>query len=436
MYRRIMIWLLFMILIHGHGLAQQFSAIQSPNPILDPPLTANASAWTATTSDSLSWSRWKLGSFRAGACTTATWTGGKGICFNVGASGDNYGEAVSPSPYFTLAPKTVYRIRARMNSSQMTGGHTPLWDLSLINDEKSGHVLYAMDSFYLDNEGSANAVLSSLDGSWVTIYWTPCAVQTWQWNNYFASPSRTASLDARLKFRVLDLDSSGLFARNQFGLICLQELLIDSIPIGKLAASGPALVNITRLASSSGGHGNVQVTTAMGNAKVVYQNGAVTITPGGAGTALDGTKNDMVQIVPTSSTTSGPFSPDRWPIAWKTGKIYKLEADLSAPDTAGAAHPWDTLWMSMESPTNEVLTESTMTADMGVGSPKTGTPQTYTFFYCGMNETLSRVPGLHYLRWRLRFGNSAALNFPAGEKTNTGGVRVHGIRVYSVNAGI
>lgn len=388
---------------------------------------------------------WKISEGPFGNVTTHTWpASGTGICLEVAKNGENYASVASPMEFLTLSPNSLYKIRLTINSSQIAPGHTPFWDIVIENAYdpvlKKGLNLYAMDAFFLDNVGGANSIIGTTSGTEVTLYWAPAAVNTPQFNNTKTgafSPTYSANKDARVRFRVMDVDSNAALINDQkYGAICLMNICISSIPMSKLNEVS-TLVDITNPASNAAkpaGTGNMEVHSYLG-ASVVFSGGALTITPNGAGVS-----NELVTVTPSASTDGGmnpayPFTnmADEWPIPWLSNKLYEMTVDLSAPTAADEAHPFDVIWLGMDTPTNEVNCESYVTSVKGIASPKVGTPQSYTFFYNTQNETLSSYAQLHFLRWRLRFGNSTAVNFPNfTDLTNTGAVRIHRVRVRQV----
>lgn len=398
--------------------------------------------------------------------TSKTWSDGKGICFEVATTGSNFGSMASKMGFVTLVDNMVYRIRAKMNCSQATPGKTPFWDFILENwngDAAQSMNLYGMDNFYLDNEGGANAVVSKALGTEVQMIWAPAAFQTNQWRNttdgiYAVNPLPPAGngkdyhlrKNAQLRFRVLDVDSNVALLNNQkSGSICLQSVILETCPVSrKVYTSGPnanpATAPIYEVIQPKAAHnkpvtedpvkGNMQCSSLVG-ATIAYSTGTagLQITPSTTGRSID-----IVTVVPATDLnyTPGTWSTiaDDWPIAWQSNKIYELAVTLSAPDATAAAHPWDVLWLNLEPPTNEVISESYVTATTGLAMPKQGTPQSYYMYYHSGNETKSGVAAYHSLRWRVRFGNSTANNWPDPADTlNTGMVRLHSVRVNTVD---
>jgi hypothetical protein len=414
--------------------------------------------------------KWKMFDFFFDRLTSHT-LNGVGICFNVTEAGNSWGSVQSPMPYFTLEQNMVYKLRCTMNSSSAAVGNTPFWDFILENwngDATVGMNLYGMDSFYLDNEGGANTILQTTAGTEVQMYWCPSAFQTPQWNNASTGlfsidtsvvpnvPRYGAVKDPCLRFRVLDLDANAALRNNEkSGDICLTKCIVEAAPYSRMVveAGGANIVNIGGIhtdglayapqnASNTVPGGNMIVANLTGstaaytapvNSGTTHTPGYVTITPAGA-TAPTA---EMVEITPaTERNYTFPSNDilDNWPIPWQSNKLYQLVVELSAPAAIDAAHPYDVIYLSMEPPTNEIITETWVTATKGIATPKTGAKQQYMMFYNGGKETVSAVANLHFLRWRVRFANSQNLHWPnpSDVNNNNGKVILHTVTVNTV----
>lgn len=403
-----------------------------------------------------------------GAITTETMADGRGICFRTDKRGDNMASVQNAYGFFTLTPNRVYRIRAMMNSSQATPGVTPFWDFILENwsdRTRKGLNAYGMDAYFLDNEGGANSVVSTQNGTEFVMYWAPAPFRTQQWNDLGSiyskpagiySPLYSASKDPYLRFRVMDIESNPALRSDQrFGSLCLEKVVVESIPFSQVKHVGAPYVSIGNCAGSTGvipfkqavntaPGGNVFIKGLVGTAVAYAADGTyVTLTPNAAAAQ----SMELVSVQPARDlkgidlnggvVLAAPYNDilDDYPIPWLSNQTLMLEADLSAPNANSEAHPWDIMVMSMESATNEVACESYVTANSKIGTPRYGAgPQTYTMFFNTMNETRSAVPNFHNLRWRLRFANSSKLNWPSpSDSTNSGGVRIHRIAVTPVS---
>jgi len=387
-----------------------------------------------------------------------------GMCFVVGAgggtvlTGNNMGSLASRMPYFSLAKNMVYRIRLQMNGSQMGPGATPFWDFVLENYETStgrGLNLYSMDTLVFDNVGGANSVTAN--GMLVTMYWTPAAVATAQWNNSTTglfTAQYAANKDPRLRFRVLDLDDLAASQSNtKGGTLCIQSLSIDASDISMCRVLKNLYTANTMVKNGTTG-GNVEVLALNPeNATIVFAGGNVTCTgfdhwngfapaPGGE-ISHNGQLLESVEVRPATDTIYGEGAPwatsswaDNWPIAWKSGQILRLQVGLSAPNANSVTHPWDAIFLSFATLTNEVNMDSFVTTNKGIATPQMGTPQTYTAFYWTQKETIAADAQFHNLRWRVRFINHPAAFFPSGnpitDAVNVGGVTCSSVKVDQV----
>jgi hypothetical protein len=380
--------------------------------------------------------------------TTTVGTSGKGLCFNVPKPGNNMGSVQSKYGFFTLADNMVYRIRATMNCSQGTVGKTPFWDFIVENYGSQNGVtkglnLYGMDSFYLDNEGGANAVISSQAGTEFTMIFAPIAFQTPQWRSSSAGLYTTkyaADKDPYLRFRIMDaVANPGLMSDQKFGSLCLQQVVVESVPANRFVDDA-VLYDVTapRAANNNDKLGNMYASALLGSTISYPSNNVLNIQP-----SQNAFTAELVTVFPAVDTNGQggsnivpPYTQiaDDWPIAWSSNQILRMDVDLTAPDNNSQSHPFDVIWLSMEPPTNELDVESFVTANSGIGSPKT-TKSTYTFYYFTGNETKSLVSQLHFLRWRVRFGNSASLNFPQASdiNNNSGSVRVNSVKISKVH---
>lgn len=406
---------------------------------------------------------WKMYDTFLDTCTSHTGTNGKGICFEVGKLGANLGSVQSVMPYFQLTANKVYRLRATMNCSQTSPGKTPFWDFIVENyngDATKGMNLYAMDSLHIDNENGANAILNSLDGTQVDMYWAPMAFQTAQWKSTTTGANAVvndAVNDPCLRFRVMDVhatNTANLLNDQKFGAICLQSLTVESIDYSKMVVDSN-IVNIGGAANPFRRNtdtvttGNPPVTTPnpLNNVAVQTYGSSVsfgntlTLTPSGSAPTAE-----LVEIRPAKENVydfPGNSILDDYPIAWQTGKLYQFTTDLNAPDTNSQAHPYDVIFMNMEPLTNELITETFLTSTrglaesftFGIGSPRTGTAQTYMMFHYSGVKSATSTPNLANLRWRLRFGNASNLNFPnpSDANNNNGKVVVNNIKVNIVH---
>jgi hypothetical protein len=371
--------------------------------------------------------------------TTSTVAGvGSGICFSTPLRAQNWGSLASAYPYFNLAANQVYRIKLKMSGSQATGGKTPYWNFILENFDESASNgtmnLYIFSDAVYDVQGGANAVLAT-PGT-VTMYWAPPAVGTTQWNDAATgafTSARDKGNDPRLRFRTIDVDGAGE-GELRSGNLCIQEIEVAAAPLTRVQTVGTALVNITNFVDAKGtatSGKNVQFTPLAGST-ATFSGGAVTIAPTTAGQTLE--------LATLGPSTDGTFTGnpntvsdrDEYPIKWVAGKILRMQVDMTAPTTADENSPWDAFCFLFLSWTNEVNTETYITSNAKLGSPRVGTTSTYTTFQYTGNGTKTTTPEFDRLRWEIRFFNSTSVNFPSGATTNTGGVKITRVNVQEV----
>lgn len=407
-------------------------------------LSAKVKNWTVLNKESFVGKSWAVSETFFGTITTHTWPAdGKGICFEVAKTGNNWGSVASPMPFFSLTANTLYRVRAKMNCSQVAPGHTPFWDFIIENSydavTRKGLNLYSMDQIFLDNVGGANSVVSSQTGTELLMYFAPSPVSCTNWNNTAVgtglySTTYANGKDCRLRFRVLDVDSNTALLNDQkYGAICLQSVQVESIPMNKVVADATPLTSITYFKRNTDtANPTLNNTSASGfvGPSIVFAGATLkylTITPAGGGTS-----SELITVQPANDNLSTTMADD-WPIPWVSNKIYELDVQMSAPDSNSQLHPYDAMWLGIYAPTNEINCETVVTSYKLIGSPRTGTPQTYKMFFNTQNETVVNNAAYHFLQWRVRFGNNTSLNMPnASDTTNNGGVRLHGLSVWNV----
>lgn len=400
-----------------------------------------------------------------GSVTSSTWAGSNvGLCLSPALLGTNMAEFASPMPYFQLTKNTVYRIKVQMNSTQGTVGKTPLWDLIVENNvpgtPSAGMMAYNSDTMFFDdpNNGGANTIINTQNGTWKEIYWAPPAVDTPQWNNSAFDSKYDGVNDPRLRFRTMDVDGVGM-GYVKSGSICIQNILIDQIPLG-CARVVKNLLNIAPgevKQAKTDGSGNIEAFSMISplHVTITFANGAVTIKP--TATSVKNSYDANGDGVPESSSTGQFFDfteihsasdlldstiMDNWPFAWEKDTIYRVQVGLSAPTPTDAAHPWDAVFLSMYSKTYELFVDSFMTSRDSLGSPTYATdslgkivPQTYTLFYQSGKGSFANAEN-NRLKWVVRLANTPAVAFPSTlpsvDPLNLGAVTFHSVRVDKV----
>lgn len=386
------------------------------------------------------------GPWAAGTLTSNTQFNGS-FCLNAPMLGTNMGTIASPYQYFDLTANQVYRIKVTMNSTVSAPGNTPLFDFMVDNNNNKGtqgRNYYITDYMVYDNPGLGGANAFTAGEKTFTMYFTPPAVTTTQWNNGAFTPAHANDIHPRIKFRVLDIDNTAQvnygFGQNKSGALCISEVVVQAIPV-TAATVAQNLVNIGTVANpltlaTAAGTGNVQVTEYDGSTV------ATTFTGGVMKIQETGTFNSagLAEVRPAADTTYGAAPgatsfADNWPITWVSGKVLRMQVGLSAPDPNSETHPYDGMIFSLQGLSSEILLDSFQTSSDGIGAPKQGAAQTYTAFFNTFNKT-SSATNYGFLRWTVRFANAAGVFFPSWNSTqdsvNTGGVNVHSIRIDEV----
>jgi hypothetical protein len=380
--------------------------------------------------------------FLPGFGTTVSSTVG-GICINVPLTGTNTGEWVSPYGAIQLVDNNVWRLRFTMSTTATAAGTVPLWDIILQNIDRtlavSADHSYLADYFFWDNAGSANAIAGPAQGrNTFEVWYTPSAVKTGQWRNGAFTTTNEPLNDMQLHFRVLDADGASV-GELDAGTICVTNLVIDRFDLDNLLTDvqeylldpispGISGVSVTSVADASSSNFGVNPLTITPTNPAGWQNSIASVTPGD-------TNNPDV----TSGSYTEAAIADNFPIIHQSNTLYKLEVAMSAPDANSETRGPDGVRLGMDLKTNEVLAESYYTTGMGfVGAPKTvataGGAQTYTMFFYGHSTTQIVGPtGAARVRPRVDVLSAATYNRPTStDVNNTGGVRIHSIRVSRV----
>jgi len=375
-----------------------------------------------------------------------------GLCITTTAAGANLGEWVSPygsGGGVQLTKNKVYRMRATMSTNQVTAGSVPLWDIYLQNFNPAGaggDQAYLADYYFLDGTGSANAVKGPATGlNTFDLWYAPAALQANQWNDTTTGVFNTAfdgKRDFRLIFRILDVDGAGYGAETDSGRICLTDLSVDSFDISNMYKVGNAMVySLNPIIPGINGvsvldllHDSFGQVNGTGSTKDYATSSALTLVP----TDPAGWLTELTSITPgdalnpvagTPEYGNGSSIIDNYPVNWEGSTLYQVVVTASAPDAAGQNNGPDALRLGVDAKSAEVLADSFMTTGLSrVGMPKLAAPQTYQMFFWSHNRSLSTLPEIARLRWRVEVLNSSSFN-PARK---TGGVRIHSVQVNKV----
>jgi hypothetical protein len=380
--------------------------------------------------------------FVPGLGTTVSSTVG-GICINVPLTGTNVAEWVSPYGAVQLVDNSVVRMRFTMSTTATVAGTVPLWDIIVQNLDRTGTVAadhsYLADYYFWDNAGSANAIAGPAQGrTSFEVWYAPAAVTTNQWRNGAFTAGNEPINDMQIHFRILDADGASV-GEADAGTICVTNLVIDRFDLANVVTD----VQEYLLDPITFGISGVSVATLADPSTPNFTTNPLTITP----TNAAGWQTNITSVTPGDSTNPDVTSPsyseaaiaDNFPIVHQSNTLYKLEVELSAPDANSEQRGPDGVRLGMDLKTNEVLAESYYTTGMGfVGAPKTvataGGPQMYTMFFYGHSATQVVGPtGAARVRPRVDVLSAPTYNRPNGtDVNNTGGVRIHSIRVSRV----
>jgi hypothetical protein len=356
-----------------------------------------------------------------------------GICLEAPLTGVNFANWSSPYQIINLVDNAVFRIRLTVDSTQTTAFKNPLWDIvydSFATNPAERQDAYGGDFFFLDNEGGANAP-GTLGRTEFEVWAAPIPVAAPSWRANAFTTAMEPSNDMRLIFRILDADGAGYGAETDLGRICLKSLDITKFDITNDLQEGAVVFNaatITNAATDNPLTATSFSATGLVGTTATFASGAVTITP----TDSNGWTNEISKIEPgdtTVNTSTGAGLTDNWPITWENQTLYKAEVQVSAPDATGESNPPDAIRFGMDTPTTELIYLAHITPNMNrAGTPKQGTPQTYTSFFFSHNLSLTTIPNAKALRPRMDCLDGDALQ-ANGFTTNKGGVKVSSMKV-------
>lgn len=386
---------------------------------------------------------------------TSGTAGGTALCIEGGADhpgttenpdGAYIGQWDSAYNYITVAANTVFNIRAYVNGSQTSAGHTPFWDMYVSNYVWDGSAmrglnLFGGDAYIQDNRGGANSALSTSSGSGTLyqMWWTPLAIDTPQFTNSTSGAFIAANADglgASVSFRMLDVDAQN--GKDKSGSLCLTTLIVDKWPLSSMRLIGSSPIWSVNggqfAAANASGTGTVLAETFVGT-QFTYPSGNLLITPSTASAGVDvititpGRNLDWaIDDDPATTQNEAQAIADNFPVAWQSDKLIMLTAEMAAPTATDASNPLDVILLGMDNPTNEVLMESFVTNEANFcATPKT-TAATYRAFFWTHKVSVSTNAYHKFLRPRLFFYNSASLT----KGNNTGATRVSKLAVQEV----
>jgi hypothetical protein len=359
-----------------------------------------------------------------------------GLCIDATAAGANYATWFSDFGYVPLVANQVYRVRLGMLTNS-AANLTPLWRVIHENGSGAGTtgvpiLAYGGETLFLDNVGSANAP-SPITGGRPTfdMYITPPQVTTAQWNNASTgafAPANAPTKDARVIFSVLDVDGVGYGGETDAGQVCLKDIDIVrwTVDSGVAGATDLDVTAFTDAGQSAGGPpGAWQTDSVLSVTATTFSGGVATIAPSGAGWGSVEVAvfrpGDKTADVPTGTNIA-----DNYPVTWDSNVLYHITMNLAGNNDTS---PPDIMRLGADTPTQEVIGNCYCTTKYGLsGMPKSGTPQTYHFFYYSNNRTASVVQNFNRIRPRL----DVICRTDFQESTNQGSIAVSACKVQRV----
>jgi hypothetical protein len=257
------------------------------------------------------------------------------------------------------------------------------------------------------------------------------------------TPANAATKDMRLKFRTLDVGSTGddpYGAASDVGTLCWKRVTIDRYDVTSMQVQSTPYNNtaMVQAVNAAPGSANTQagaVTvldfSGAGNSTVSFTGGGITIQPTAAGGSTWNTTTGngaffLINPGDGLNTAATNEMIDNYPIPWNTDQLYRIVYTLVAPDALGESNPPDFYFIGADVLTNDLITNTYGTTKMGLANmPKQGTPQEFFSFWHGNNrQTSSSDTRFNFLRPHFQFGtNNGFVDVP-----NTGGLRIVGIR--------
>jgi len=360
-----------------------------------------------------------------------------GLCLEVPAAGVNFNDwHYSSFGLIPLVANQVYRVRVTMSTTS-AANQTPLWQF--VHENGSGAdpsavplLAYGGETLFLDNVGAANAP-SPITGGRATfdLYIAPPPVTTAQWNSTTTGPfaaANASSKDARGIFRVIDVENTGYGGETDAGQVCMRDIDIVrwDVNSGVAGATDLDVTSFTDAGTSGGGPaGAWQTDSIVGVTATTFAGGVATIAPSGAGWG----SVEVAIFRPgdkTANVATGENIADNYPVTWDSNVVYHITMNLAGNNDAS---PPDIMRLGADTPTQEVIGNCYWTTKYSLSAmPKSGTPQTYHFFYYSNNRTASVVTNFNRIRPRL----DVICRTDFQESTNQGSIAASACKVQRV----
>jgi len=364
-----------------------------------------------------------------------------GLCLEVPAAGVNFGDwHYNSFGLIPLVANAVYRVRMTVTTTAVVN-QTPLW--TFVHENGSGSdtagrvplLAYGGEAIFLDNVGGANAP-SPIVGGRTTFdtYLAPPPVTTTQWNNATTGPFAAANAgtkDATGIFRVLDVANTGYGGEIDAGQVCLKDIDIVRWDINS-AVQGNVDLNATSFtdALSTTGPGAWQTDAILGTT-TTFSGGVATLASTGATwqSVEVATFRPGDKTLTLNGANAGVDAADNYPLTWDSNVLYHMTLDMSVANAAAETGVPDIFRFGADTPTQEIISNVYWTTRYGLsGTPKSGTPQTFHYFYYSNNRTASVVQNFNRIRPRL----DIICRTDFTDATNTAAFNVHAAKVQRV----
>jgi len=358
-----------------------------------------------------------------------------GLCIDAGApANDAWGGWISPYGIFEMVSNSVFRIRMTVAGANQAAGTTPLWTVVLDNNNNTGtgDNKFGAEWLFLDNENGANSPGQGNRTEFL-MYWNPLPINDSLWNDATSGMYTTArvsggSNNARLQFRILDVNGAVPGGNLDGGQLCLTNLVIDKIDYSDLSSG---TVEYEKATMTDPDFGLTPPTGAFGNTSSSFAGGSLTITP------TNGNWFPFeVTVIDMGDTTADLGNPstliDNYPVVWETNQLLKTTLVATAPNATATTNPVDVIRLQNDTPTNEILMYNLVVSSVNtLGLPRQNNDMEYISFFYTHNKTTSSTAGLDRVRSRITMICSDAIN-SGGTAANNGGITFKSMKIENI----
>jgi hypothetical protein len=356
-----------------------------------------------------------------------------GLCMNVPGPGDNIVGWISPERYVELMSDTVYHVRIDLSTDQSDPNAIPFLSFVYDNFNSNGYGnIYGGETLILDvgQNGGSNGIGRPGGRNFFDIYFAPASSLTPQWNGSVPGivsafdPSVENFNDIRFVLRVLDIESSSINAGIDSGMICLNKIYVNLIPISDIIGNTTLLFNDPI---------NSQNYTAFSNNQDPLF-AEINDSENTANYILDNS-SDHASLFPGIS----PFyRSDLYPVLWETDTLYLAKVQMKLDD-AGINDPLDALAIVFQTSSQElgqshIVNRGSSGNMYHTASPLKGTTaggyQTFMGLFYGQNVTNIPLQDYNKLRVFVHMFNTPQLH---GTGTGSSMTKISNIEVHKVN---